>query len=67
MNRWVEETLLDRPIGSEVPLDEPPCRRCQFWRPAIVADDCHPREGALRCCHSPEGMFRDFSCFEARQ
>ena len=50
----------DEPIGKPLPITEPPCKNCFFWRPVILSP---PHD--LRCCHVLE-QFHDFSCFKER-
>jgi hypothetical protein len=49
---------------NPIEVDEPPCRRCEFWRPIMLADP-HGLYDGCRLCHAST-MFRDFSCFKGK-
>lgn len=50
--------------AEELPIKEPPCSRCQNWRPTRQHDSAGKFIG-IRLCQADE-MFIDFSCFKAR-
>ncbi len=45
-----------------LPIKEPPCKDCDYWKPIR----CYGKDGSfdgIICCHAPEDMEVDFSCY----
>lgn len=64
---WVSFENLDICLGDSpwvgVDLEGPPCCRCVFWAPIL---ERKPDGVSLRCCHSPEDICADFSCYKPK-
>lgn len=44
-----------------LPIAEPPCKYCEYWKPVNLFD-AHGLVDGVRLCHAAD-MFRDFSCY----
>ena len=49
-------------LGNTIPVFEPPCKDCWYWRPKITTDDRGNFNGIVLCAKIG-GMCNDFSCF----
>ena len=56
---WSAIDLVDALQGTRLP-SAPPCRRCAYFTPAVAATEAN---SAIRFCHHPVAMQRDFSCY----
>lgn len=55
-------------VPWEIPLQGPPCKMCQFWRPQfryMVLSNGQEIPDGISCCQAQE-MYHDFSCYRPR-
>ena len=50
---------------TALPIDEPPCKHCEYWYPVRVFNS-RGRFDGVTLCHSPN-MESDFSCFREQK
>lgn len=73
-SKWQPEIDFNQPPEA-LPIPEPPCRDCRFWRPTRIYKRASCRHYdhksvvefvGVRCCWA-EKMYPDFSCFERKR
>lgn len=59
---WIDHSKAEQPT---LPIDEPPCKTCKWFRPVANFNAAGQVEG-VTLCHAPE-MYSDFSCHKVRE
>lgn len=59
---WKDPIIEER---LDLPITEPPCKHCKFFRPRIITDARGVFDGVI-LCHNEGDMEKDFSCFRDR-
>ncbi|HEX2959093.1 MAG TPA: hypothetical protein VHO70_19815 [Chitinispirillaceae bacterium] len=70
-NNWTSVLNSNMDVSAPlVPIEEPPCKGCNFWKPHAVFNSNHNtgkiEQTGIRCCLA-ETMYRDFSCYVPRK
>jgi len=59
--RWAPWEDYKNVEEETLPIEEPPCKHCLFWRPTNTYF-ANGGVSGVRCCRAEE-MFSDFSCY----